>query len=124
MVPTTAFPPAMPFTLQVTAAFDVPVTVAVSCCVLPSNTLELGDETITVTAGGGEVIVRTTLPLTKLSAWLVAWIVTVAGLGKSGGAVEGAGLDVVATTACPPGMPFRRGGTAAGDARVTGAVRG
>jgi hypothetical protein len=33
--------------------FDVPATVAVNCCVLPSNTLELADETITVTDCGG-----------------------------------------------------------------------
>jgi hypothetical protein len=49
IVPNVEFPPEMPFTLQVTAAFDVPVTVAVNCCVLPSNTLELDDETVTVT---------------------------------------------------------------------------
>ena len=55
MVPAVEFPPKTPFTLQVTAVFDVPVTVAVSCCVLPSNTLELDDETITVTDGGGGV---------------------------------------------------------------------
>jgi hypothetical protein len=48
MVPAVEFPPGTPLTLQVTAVFDVPVTVAVSCCVLPSNTLELDDETITV----------------------------------------------------------------------------
>lgn len=50
-----AFPPAMPFTLHVTAVFDVPVTVAVSCCGLPSNTLELGVETVTVMGPVAEV---------------------------------------------------------------------
>jgi hypothetical protein len=49
MVPTIELPPGTPLTLQVTTIFDVPVTVAVSCCVLPSNTLEIDDETITVT---------------------------------------------------------------------------
>jgi hypothetical protein len=53
IVPTVEFPPEAPFTLQVTAVFDVPVTAAVNCCVLPSNTLELADETITVTDSGG-----------------------------------------------------------------------
>jgi hypothetical protein len=54
MVPAVEFPPGTPFTVQITAVFDAPVTVALNCCVLPSNTLELGDETITVTdcAGG------------------------------------------------------------------------
>ena len=49
MVPNVEFPPATPFTLQLTAVFDVPVIVAVNCCVLPSNTLELADETVTAT---------------------------------------------------------------------------
>jgi hypothetical protein len=52
IVPTVEFPPKTPFTLQLTAVFDVPVTVAVSCCVLPSSTLELEDDTITVTGWG------------------------------------------------------------------------
>ena len=55
MVPAVEFPPGTAFTLQVTAVFDVPVTVALSCCVLPSITLELDDETITVTDCGGGV---------------------------------------------------------------------
>jgi hypothetical protein len=53
MVPAAEFPPGIPFTLQVTVVFDVPVPVAVSCCVLPSNTLALDEETITVTDWGG-----------------------------------------------------------------------
>jgi hypothetical protein len=34
IVPTVEFPPATPFTCQVTAVLEVPVTVAVNCCVL------------------------------------------------------------------------------------------
>ena len=60
IVPTVELPPATPLTLQLTAVFDVPVTVAVNCCVLPSNTLELEDDTVIVTdcgaSGGGGVI--------------------------------------------------------------------
>jgi len=37
IVPTVEFPPAMPFTVHVTAVLDVPVTVAVNCCVAPSE---------------------------------------------------------------------------------------
>ena len=33
MVPSVEFPPLMPFTVQVTAVFVVPLTVAVNCCV-------------------------------------------------------------------------------------------
>jgi hypothetical protein len=46
----------MPFTLQLTAVFEVPVTVAVNCCVFPKSTLELLDETETVTDCGGGVV--------------------------------------------------------------------
>jgi hypothetical protein len=34
IVPTVELPPATPFTCQVTAVLEVPVTVAVNCCVL------------------------------------------------------------------------------------------
>jgi hypothetical protein len=53
IIPTVEFPPATPFTVHVTPVFEVPVTFAVNCCVLPSNTLELEDETVTVTDCGG-----------------------------------------------------------------------
>jgi hypothetical protein len=33
IVPTVEFPPVTPFTCQVTAVLEVPVTVAVNCCV-------------------------------------------------------------------------------------------
>jgi hypothetical protein len=49
IVPTVAFPPGTPFTLQMTAVFEVPATVAVNCCVLPSNTFELEDDIVTAT---------------------------------------------------------------------------
>jgi len=52
-VPEVAFPPRMPFTLQVTEVLLAPVTAAVSCRVFPSNTFPLGGMTDTVTLGGG-----------------------------------------------------------------------
>ena len=39
IVPTVEFPPVMPFTLQVTAVFVLPVTLAVNCFVVPLVTL-------------------------------------------------------------------------------------
>ena len=72
MVPSVGFPPETPFTLQDTAVFDVPVTVAVNCCVFPSNTLELEDETMTVaTEAGGFVMVSEAVPLIPLSAAVI-----------------------------------------------------
>jgi hypothetical protein len=53
IVPTVELPPVILLTLQVTAVSDVPVTVAVNCSVLPSSTLELVEETATVTDCGG-----------------------------------------------------------------------
>ena len=38
IVPTLEFPPLMPFTIQVTLAFDVPLTVDVNCRVFPGRT--------------------------------------------------------------------------------------
>lgn len=43
----------MPFTVQVTAAFELPVTVAWNCCVWPRNSVALAGCTLTVTLGGG-----------------------------------------------------------------------
>lgn len=55
IVPTAAFPPAIPFTLQVTDVFEVPVTVAVKVCVCPRNNEAFPGRTLTVivTGGGG-----------------------------------------------------------------------
>jgi hypothetical protein len=57
MVPANELPPAMPFTLQVTAVFEVFVTLAVNCTMPPSGTAALVGDTPTVTgrlgAAGG-----------------------------------------------------------------------
>lgn len=52
-MPTVAFPPAVPLTVQVTLVFVVLLTVAVNCCVVETmTTAEVGLIEI-VTAGGG-----------------------------------------------------------------------
>jgi hypothetical protein len=53
IVPTAAFPPGTPSTLQVTAAFDVLLTVAVKVCGPPSRTEALDGATVTVAVEGG-----------------------------------------------------------------------
>ena len=83
IVPTVALPPTTPFTLQFTAVFVVPVTVAVNCCVAPVTTVALVGLTLTatgtmVTVAEAELVAR---------AWLVAVTVTVAGVGTVVGAV-------------------------------------
>ncbi len=47
IVPTVEFPPATPFTFQLTAVFVVPVTVATNVCVLAAGTEELLGATVT-----------------------------------------------------------------------------
>jgi len=48
IVPVAALPPATPFTCQVTAEFDDPVTVALKDCVAPARTFAVAGETVTV----------------------------------------------------------------------------
>src|ERR1700687_5888372 len=47
-------PPLLSSTAQVTAVFEVPVTVAVNCCFPPTETDGDPGETATAMAGGGE----------------------------------------------------------------------
>jgi hypothetical protein len=48
IVPTAADPPAVPFTLQVTAVFEFPLTIALNCAVPPARTLAVDGVTVTV----------------------------------------------------------------------------
>src|SRR5580692_10812705 len=48
IVPVAELPPCTPFTCQVTAVFDDPVTVALKDCVAPARTLALAGEILTV----------------------------------------------------------------------------
>jgi hypothetical protein len=54
MVPSTAFPPTTPFTLQVTAVFVLPVTAAMYCDEVPSVTV-VAPSMATVTGSSGVV---------------------------------------------------------------------
>jgi hypothetical protein len=53
IVPTVVLPPAIPFTLHVTAVFVVLLTIAVNVCGSPSSTEAEVGETLTVTLEGG-----------------------------------------------------------------------
>lgn len=74
IVPTLELPPAIPLTVQVTAVFDVPVTLAVNCCVCPRNTEAVEGVTLAVTPGGGGaagaevVLAQLTSDISKISA--------------------------------------------------------
>jgi hypothetical protein len=77
MMPTVWFPPATPFTLQVTPLFELPVTVAAYCEDLPSVTVVAPLRLIVTIGGGGggETSVMVKLSATEGSATLVAVIV-------------------------------------------------
>ena len=80
--------------LQVTAVFELPVTVAVNCCVWPCPKLACAGLTLTVTGAGGGVLgagggvkISVAVALLELSATLVAVTVTVCCAAIDAGAV-------------------------------------
>ena len=86
MVPTVEFPPVMLFTSQVTAVFDVPVTVAVNCCVPFAATVAGEGETLTLTMAGETMTTAADADFVE-SACETAVTVTVLGFGTFAGAV-------------------------------------
>ena len=74
----------LPATLQVTAVFEVLITVAVNCCVFPATTSAVVGEILTIT--GGRTVTMADADLVE-SATEVAVTVTCAGLGTVPGAV-------------------------------------
>jgi len=73
-----------PLRLHVTAVFEVPVTVAVNCCVFPVTTCAAVGEMVTATDGRTVTVADAAL---VLSATEVAVTMTCAGLGTVLGAV-------------------------------------
>ena len=83
-MPVVELPPTTPLTLQVTAVFEVAVTVAVNCCDWPAVKEALIGLTLTP-----DWLVIVTVPLADWleSCWLMAVTVTVFGEGAFAGAV-------------------------------------
>src|SRR5207248_2682594 len=106
MVPTVEFPPAVPFTDQVTAVLVVPVTAALNCSVCITCTLPLVGEIETVTGGGVAVMLTLALALLLVSATLCALTVTVEGDGTAVGAVYRPAEETLPTVGFPPAVPF------------------
>ena len=88
IVPTVEFPFATPLTAQLTAVSGCPalLTVARNWTVPPGNADDMPGGFVATLTLISLVMVRTKLPLAEPLAWLVAWIVTVAGFGKARGA--------------------------------------
>jgi hypothetical protein len=100
-VPCVEFPPATPFTSQLTPVFGVPLTVEINCCVRDTSTDALPGDTDT------ETVATTVTPARPL--WLVllmAMIVVFAGLGGTDGAVYTPLFEIVPRIEFPPWMPF------------------
>ena len=84
IVPQVAPEQPLPLRLQLTAVLDMPVTVAVNCCVLPTTTVAVIGETLTPTAGRMVTLAEAVF---VESAFDFAVMVTRAGLGRVPGAV-------------------------------------
>ena len=102
IVPSVELPPAMPFTLQVTALEDAPAILAVNACPAPVETVaEVGEIPITIPP----VSVTMADPVAVLSVMLDAVTVMVGGEGIALGAVYKPLGEIVPTLALPPGTP-------------------
>jgi hypothetical protein len=87
MEPSVAFPPVIPFTLQTTEVFTLPVTVATYCDEVPQVTV-VAPPRVSVTDGGcGASRTTTRLWETAGFATLVTVIVTFDDCGACAGAV-------------------------------------
>jgi hypothetical protein len=89
MEPTVRFPPTVPFTLQITPVFELPVTVAAYCDEFPREMLDAPVRVIVTVGGGGGGATSETvrLRITEGSATVVAVIVTFEEPGSTGGAL-------------------------------------
>jgi hypothetical protein len=104
-VPSIASPPATPFTLHRTlrSGCPDPPTLAVNPCAIPVVTVAAVGATFTVTSLS---IPTLAAPLAEGAATLVAFTVTLAGDGRSPGAVYNPVFEIVPTVAFPPATPF------------------
>jgi hypothetical protein len=89
IVPTVEFPFCTPLTTQFTMVSGCPAlaTLARSWTAPPGNTNDRPEGFVDKFTAMSLLMVRAAWPLAELFAWLVAWIVAVAGFGKSWGAV-------------------------------------
>src|SRR5579864_8710335 len=89
----------MPFTCQVTALFEEPLTLALNCCVPKSATVATLGDTVTVTDPDAAVTVTVAVADFALLASEVAVTVTCAGFGTNAGAVYSPLAEIVPSAA-------------------------
>ena len=104
-MPSVAFPPAMPFTLQVTAVegLPVPVTDAVNTWAAPVETVADGGRRLTTMLSCN---VTVTEALSFGLTWLTAVTVALAPGGRIAGAVKKPDEEIVPADVLPPTTPF------------------
>jgi len=105
IVPTVAFPPRMEFTLQVTAVFEEPLTVAMNCLVAETGTPALAGATLTV-AGAAAVTLRLTgelvVPPSPLFVTVTATCIPICAAVAVPDAFRPVGESSVVASATPP----------------------
>ena len=118
IVPTVEFPPAIPFTLQLTAVDGLPVpeTLAVNTCTPLVGTLAVAGETVMATSSLRFTVAEA---LADESAWLTAVTVTLGGDGSVVGAVYNPEGEMMPSPALPPDAPFTFHVTLVSEAPVT-----
>lgn len=105
MVPVALLPPAIPFTLHMTAVEGLPepVTVAVNTCAAPAETVaELGE----IASGMLSVSVSVAEPVAVASSTLAAWIVIAVLEGRTAGAVYRPAVVIVPIVEFPAAIPL------------------
>lgn len=104
MVPTTALPPAAPFTAHVTGVVVLPETIVLNCNVLLRTKLAV----IGITVRELEAATMFTFAeaLNVVSACETAIIVTVVGFGTLKGAVYRPVVEMMPMVEFPPAVPF------------------
>ena len=96
----------MPLTVQLTAVFVVPLTVAENCCVWETCTDTLAGDTVTEIAGGPlETSDTIALADFDVSTVLITDTVIDDGEGSTAGAVYSPFAEMVPTVAFPPLIP-------------------
>lgn len=119
IVPQVAPVQPIPLTLHATEVFELPVTVAVNCCVFPAITWAVVGETFMTTPG---TRVTTADADFVLSALEVAVTVTLAGLGGVAGAVYSPVVEIVPQAAPEQPLPLTVHVTAVFEVFATDAV--
>jgi hypothetical protein len=118
IVPMVEFPPAIPLTLQLTAAdgLPVPATFAVNTCTPFAGTFTAAGETVIAMSSFKFTVAEA---LADKSASLTAVTVTLGGDGSALGAVYSPKDEMVPSPAVPPATPFTFHATLVSDAPVT-----